>query len=494
MDYQRKGASVQLGKRLAALSPEQQALFERKVKQKALHLSQQDKIAFQQDRQRFPLSFAQKQLWFLSQLEPESAAYNVPLSLWLKGNLDVPVLEQAFNALLQYQDILRTAFLYDESGEDDEPFQVVASSLTLPLPLIDLQYLPAEEREQAATQLMREAVQQPFDLAVRPLVRLLLLRIQPASHVLLLCMHHILCDGRSLHIAMAGVMAIYTELVQGQASSLPKLPIQYGDYAVWQRNYLQGQTLSDLLRYWVEQMRDVPVLNLPYAHPHRSDALPKADKTRFELSPQTLIAMKAVCREEAVTLFMLLLACFQVLLWHYTRQEKIVVGVSMNNRRQKEVQNLIGLFVNLLPLQTTFLDQSTFRETLQIVRRTCIDGYAHQDLPLEKLIQALPLKRLGSSMPLIQVAFDYQKGVSSLEENTLLQIEPFSDISAEQPRFDLTLRLSETTENILGALEYNRSQFEEATIVQMARQFTLLVDKLAHLPDMVLHEVSLLLA
>ncbi|MGH2508731.1 MAG: condensation domain-containing protein, partial [Ktedonobacteraceae bacterium] len=286
------------------------------------------------------------------------------------------------------------------------------------------------------------------------------------------------------------VMAIYTALMKEQSIPLPALPIQYGDYAAWQRSYLQGETLAGLLRYWVEQLRDVPFLNLPYDYPRRADPMAYAAKVRFERSYQNLTAMRTFCREESITLFMFLLACFQVLLWYQTQQEKIVVGVAMNNRQQPETHHLIGLFVNLLPLQTDFHSLLTFREILQKVRKTCIDGYAHQDLPFEKLVQALPLKRLGSYVPLIQVTFDFQKRTSHVEENELLQVEPYSDISADQPRFDLMLRLSEAAESIQGVLEYNRSLFEETTIVQMVQQFTWLTDKLVQSPNMSLHEMS----
>jgi hypothetical protein len=488
MNNQRESLPTHLSQRLAALSPEQRALLQKRIQQKADDAHGSHKILRQQNRHCFPLSFAQERLWFLSQMEPDNPAYNVPQVMQFKGPLDIFALERTFNELLQRHDVLRTTFLFD----DEEPVQIVAPELTILLPVIDLQQLPNERREDVARQLIMEAVQQPFDLEEGPLLRLLVLRFSQEYHVLLLNMHHILCDGWSMRRILSNeIKTLYASFTRGLSSPLPTLPIQYGDYAFWQRHYLQGKTMDDLLNYWATRLQDVPALNLPYDHPRVARGQPGSEKVHFKFSHPLLASLRSLCHEEGVTLFMALLAGFQSLLYRHTHQEKITLGVSVNDRDQPETNLLIGFFVNMLLLQTDFAESPTFREVLQRVRTVCLDGYSHRDLPFEKLVQILHPGRLGNRTPLVQVTFDFQKKAQRTEDNVGVRIEPFPGIAVGRARFDLTMRLSESAEYVEGSLEYNTNLFERATIAKIADQFTTLLDGFVRYPHVPIGEVLL---
>jgi hypothetical protein len=488
MNNRREKFSAQLSQRLAALSQEQRTLLQKKIQQKAAGIHGSHKIVKQHDRQRFPLSFAQERLWFLSQMEPDDPAYNVPQVMQFKGPLVVFALEQTFNELVRRHDVLRTTFPFD----DEDPVQVVVPELQVALPVIDLQRVPDKRREEIARQLIIRVVQQPFDLAEGPLLRLLLLRLQQDHHVLLLNMHHILCDGWSMRRILGNeIKTLYRALMRGLPSPLPELPIQYGDYASWQRHYLQGKTLDDLLTYWTTQLRHISTLDLPYDHPGAARRRSGSEKVHFSVINPQLALLRALCREDGVTLFMALLASFQALLCRSTRQEKIMIGVTVNDRSQPETNLLVGFFVNMLMLQTDFSDNPTFREVLRRVRTVCLDGFAHRELPFEKLVQILHPVRSGNHTPLVQVNFDFQKEMPQTQEDTGIRIEPFSGISVGQARFDLAVRLSESTEYVQGSIEYNTSLFERPTILKLANQFTKLLDELVQFPDIPLHELLL---
>lgn len=488
MNTRREDSLEQLSQRLAALSPEQQMLLQKRLRQKATEAHGPRKIIRQNDRCYFPLSFAQERLWFISQMEPDNPAYNVPQVMQFKGPLIVSVLERTFSELVRRHDILRTTFRFD----DEDPMQVVTPELEVPLPVFDLQHISAERREETARQLITEAIQQPFDLADGPPLRLLLVRLQQDHHVLVMNMHHILCDGWSIRrILSKEISALYVALTKGLPSPLPELPIQYGDYASWQRHYLQGKTLDDLLNYWTTHLQYIPALDLPYDYPRVAGMLAVSEKVHFNVTAPVLTSLRSLCHEEDATLFMAMLAGFQTLLSRNTHQEKITIGVSMNDRNQPEMNLLIGFFVNMLMLQTDFSGNPTFREVLQRTRTVCLDGYSHRDLPFEKLVQKLRPRRSGNNTPIVQVSFDFQKKVPRKEENAGIRVEPYAGVAVGRARFDLTVRLSESAEYIQGSLEYNSSLFEKATIVKMASQFTTLLRELVQNPHIPVREILL---
>src|SRR5919205_721694 len=321
----------------------------------------------------FPVSFAQQRLLFLDQLEPGSPFYNVPLAISMKGKLNVSALENTFAEIVRRHEALRTTFSIDESG----PVQVVAKSLALELPVI-------ETSESEASRLAKEEAEQPFDLNKGPLVRARLLAIGPDDYVLLFTIHHIVSDGWSMGVLFRELGAIYEAFSQEQPSPLPELPIQYADYAVWQREWLPGEVLQGQIDYWKTTLAGAaPTLELPTDRPRPAIQQFHGAK-QVRLIPQSLTErLKQLSLQERVTLFMTLLAAFKVLLWRYTYQDDIVIGSPIANRTRAETEGLIGFFVNTLVLRTNLSGDPGFRDLLKRVREACLGAYAHQDVPFE---------------------------------------------------------------------------------------------------------------
>src|SRR5215217_5778565 len=315
-------------------------------------VSESQKIVRRQPRAELPLSFAQQRLWFLDQLAPGSAAYNLSGRLRLEGDLDVSSLEASLNEIVRRHEALRTIF----STHDGEPVQIILSELLLPLPLIDLSHLPTSERETAIRQLCEEEASQPFDLSTGPLVRARLLRLSKLpgeEHILLLSMHHIISDGWSISLLIRELATLYEAYAVGAKSPLKELSLQYGDYAVWQREWLQGEVLQQQLAYWRKQLADAPpVLELPADRPRPQVQTFRGAALPFKLSKELAEELRALSRREGVTLYMTLLAGLQTLLARYTGQEDISTGTPIANRRLGEIENLIGFFVNTLVLRT----------------------------------------------------------------------------------------------------------------------------------------------
>ncbi len=410
--------------------------------------------------QKLPLSFSQQRLWFLDQLEPESPLYNVPHVVRVTGKLDVAVLDRTLNEIVRRHETLRTRF----ETVDDQPVQVIAETLKLDLAIRDLSSLPAAERVDEARRLALEEVKRPFRLSTGPLLRPTLLRLDDQDHVLVLNTHHIISDRWSLGVLSQELAAIYEAYLEGQPSPLPELTIQYPDYAVWQREYLSGPALDQQLQYWKQQLQGAPpVLELPTDRPrppiqtfngaHKSQILPKA----------LLDKLKTLSREEGSTLFMVLLAAFDVLLARYSGQDDIVVGSPIAGRNRAETEKLIGFFVNTLVLRNELSGNPTFRELLKRVRETTLAAYAHQDLPFEKLVEELKPERDLSRNPLFQVMLILQNAPTGGQKMGTASVGPFP-LSARSSKFDLTLICAETAEGLRTTLEYNTDLFQAATI------------------------------
>src|SRR6185369_5393285 len=368
--------------------------------------SESQKIVSRGTRDAVPLSFAQQRLWFLDQLAPGGAAYNLSGRLHLEGRLDTPALEASLNEIVRRHEALRTIF----STRDGEPVQIILSGLRLPLPLVDLS--PSEIQK-----FCEKEAQRPFDLVTGPLVRAHLLRLSPKDHILLLSMHHIVSDGWSIGLLIREVAALYEAYAAGAESALKELSLQYGDYALWQREWLQGAVLDQQLSYWRKQLAgDLPVLQLPLDKPRSATSSFHSEIFSYSLSKKTTEALQSMSRSEGVTLFMSLLAAFQLLLWRYSGQEDITVGTPVANRTRAETEDLIGFFVNTLVLRADVSGNPTFRELLQRVRETALSAYAHQDIPFEKLVEELAPERNLSVTPLFQVMF-------ALENTPLPELE-----------------------------------------------------------------------
>jgi amino acid adenylation domain-containing protein len=435
-----------------------------------------------------PLSFAQQRLWFLAQLEPDNPLYNSPAAIRLKGQLNIAALEQSLNEILRRHEVLRTSFKTVEG----RPVQVISPATPLSLPAIDLSELPQAQQEAKVRQLAIAHAQQPFALDTAPMLRVKLLRLSQQEHVALFVMHHIVCDGWSTDVLVRELSALYKVFSTGQPSPLPELPIQYVDFAVWQRQWLQGEVLEKQLAYWKQQLgANLPVLQLPTVRPRESVKTSRGATQSFVIPSNLSAALQALSRQEGVTLFMTLLAGFQILLQRYTNQDDIVVGTDVANRNRAEIESLIGFFVNLLVLRTDLSDNPSFWELLKRVREVTLGAYAHQDLPFDKLVEVLRPDRQSTHTPLFQVLFVLQNApMTTLELPglTLSQLEIEENIT----RFDLALFLIETPQGIEGMWQYNADLFDSTTIQRMSGHFETLLNSIVTQPDARINSLEML--
>jgi len=434
------------------------------------------------------LSFAQQRLWFFDQLEPGLSAYNTPAAVRLKGPLNLAALEQSLNEIVQRHESLRTTF----GKVEGRPTQVIAPTLTIKLPIVDLRNLPASERETEVRRWVTAEAQRPFDLSKGPLIRCTVLRLGSEEHVGLLTMHHIISDGWSTGILVRELVTLYVTFCAGGSSPLPALPIQYADFAHWQRQWLQGEVLETQIAYWKEQLAGAPALiDLPTDHPrpavqtfrgaHLSLVLPKHLKDGF----------KALGRQEGVTFFMAMLAAFKVLLYRYTGQDDLIVGTPIANRNRVETEGLIGFFVNALVLRTDLSGNPSFREFLRRVREVCLGAYSHQSLPFDRLVEELHVKRDLSRNPLFQVMFVLLNAPLRPLELPGLTLGLVGGDS-ETAHFDLTLQIVDTEQELTATFVYNTDLFEAGRIARMLGHLQTLLEAIVADPEQRLSDLPLL--
>ncbi|HEX8559851.1 MAG TPA: amino acid adenylation domain-containing protein, partial [Pyrinomonadaceae bacterium] len=424
----------------------------------------------------FPLSFAQQRLWFLHQLEPAGAAYNMPVAFRLSGRLDVSALERALNEMVSRHEILRTTF----DVLDEQPVQLVsAAAQTLTPALMDLSALPATEREAEAARLAEEEVGRPFDLGAGPLLRALLLRLGAEEHVLLLTAHHIISDGWSQGVLIGELGVLYEAFAAGRESPLPPLPIQYADFAEWQRGWLQGEELERQLAYWRGRLAGAPPsLELPTDRARPPAQSFNGARESFALSRELSSRLAELSLREDATLYMTLLAAFKVLLSRCAGQSDIVVGTPVANRGREELEGLVGFFVNTLALRTDLSGDPTFLELLGRVREVCLGAYAHQDAPFEMLVEELRPVRDASRNPLFQVMFALQNTPEPAFGQSELVASPF-EVKTGRAQFDLTLDAAEADGQIQCSLVYNTDLFDARTVRLMAERFRVLLEGVA---------------
>jgi amino acid adenylation domain-containing protein len=435
-----------------------------------------------------PLSFAQERLWFLHQLDPGSSAYNLSAAFRLRGTLDTEALAGGFAGLVRRHESLRTAFHSGEQG----PVQTPLAPEPLPVPVVDLSEVPQERRDTAARQLAQQEARQAFDLSAGRLIRVTCLRLGEAEHMLVVVLHHIAADGWSLGIIVQELSDLYTSLTQGVEPSLPELPIQYADYACWQREYLQGETVAEQLGYWRRQLDGVPVVELPADRPRpvavssRGGAVPLA-------APEPLVGELArLCRREGVSLFMILVAAFQALISRATGERDVPVGAPIANRARRELERIVGFFVNSLVLRVDLQGDPSWRELLGRVREVCLEAFAHQDLPFEQLVEALQPERNLSRTPLFQHMLALQNALVAAPDLPGLSLSPVA-FQHGTAKFDLTLDLWESG-GLQGNLVYSADLFDATTAGRMAEQLlTLLAGAVAD-PGVRLSELPLLAA
>src|SRR5262245_45065390 len=437
----------------------------------------------------FPLSFAQRRLWFLHQLAPASIAYNAPLSARFTGPLDVEALERSFAALVRRHESLRTTF---RIGPQNEPIQVVSAHLPLTLPVFDLEYLPEEQRVGAARQWAYDEARQLFDLTKGPLLRAKLLRLGTDDHVVIVTMHHIVSDGWSLGVLLRDLIEFYTATIEGRSHSLADLSVQYGDFATWQQEWLQNETLDEQLRYWKEALAGAPeALELPTDMPRPCVQNFAGAQLQWEL-PLTLVdAVRNCSQQQQCTPFMTFLASWQALLHRYTGQDDICVGTPIANRNRAELEGLIGFFVNTLAMRGDLSGDPSFSELLAQVRQTALEAYAHQDLPFERLVEELQPHRNLSRSPLCQVLFVYQNSPLPTMAAGGMTIEPW-EVHPGTSKFDLSLFLVEREDRIQVLLEFATDLFERTTAELLGDHWQRLLAAAVERPDLRLSELPLL--
>jgi amino acid adenylation domain-containing protein len=433
-----------------------------------------------------PLSFAQQRLWFLDRMQPGNPLYNLPGAVRLKGSLDVAALKRSFNEIVRRHEALRTTF----DTVDGQPIQAIAPTLKLAIPVLDWQQVEANQREAEVLSLADDEAQQPFDLAKRPLIRITLVRLAETEYVALFTMHHIISDAWSMGVLVRELSTLYEAFSTGQPSPLPELPIQYPDFAAWQRRWLQGEVLETQLSYWRKQLGgSLPVLQLPTDRPRPKVQTFRGATYSFALDSTLTKALKKLSQQEEVTSFMTLLAAFKTLLYRYTFQEDILVGSPIANRNRTEIEQLIGFFVNTLVLRTNLSGNPTFRELLTRVKQTIWDAHEHQDLPFEKLVEELQPERDLSYSPLFQVMFVLQNAPTEDLQFADLTMT-FLPQENSTAKFDLVLSMSETDSEIVGTFEYNSDLFDRSTIARFSKNFGSLLagivknpeQSIAHLP------------
>ena len=476
-----------LDRRLAALSPQQRLLLERRLQERGIHLPTSDRIPKRSQPDNLPLSFAQTRLWFIQQLDPDNIAYNLATALHLYGEFNAAVLEKALNEIVRRHEILRTRFCTDSQGQ---PIQQIVPNLTLSIPIVDL--TQAETDREIVWQCVRQEASRPFDLTRAPLMRLKLLHLGDREWVLSVVLHHLICDRWSVGVLVRELSALYNAFLHGQPSPLANLPVQYGDYALWQRDWLQGEALDRQLAYWRQQLDDAPpVLDLPGDRPRPAIQTYRGAREPIALSKSLSQALKRLCVEEGATPYMVLLSAFNVLLYRYTNRADIVVGTDIANRDRREIEGAIGLFFNTLVLRTDLSGNPTFRELLARVREVALGAYAHQELPFEKLVEALNPERSLSRMPLYQVKFDLQQAPVRSLELSGLTVTPFP-VENGTTKFDLRFNLQDTADGIAGEVEYSSDLFDAATVRRIVAHFQTLLARVTDHPDRPLSALSLL--
>ncbi|HYF52421.1 MAG TPA: amino acid adenylation domain-containing protein [Planctomycetota bacterium] len=490
----------ELRERIAKLSPEQRRLLEHKLQQKVrdrIESIASDTLHIRRNHaEALPLSFAQQRLWFLSQLDEQSTQYNIPYAVELKGRLSVEALSQTLRTIVARHEALRTTF----SLENGVAVQRVGSASNVELKQIDLSHAPAEVREQLKMDTLRQEAKRRFDLRREVLIRAALVKLQADEFVLLLTIHHIAADAWSFGVLFRELGTLYEAFSKGAQNPLPPLDIQYADFSIWQREWLSGETLGKQLNYWKRKLGGLAVLDLPTDNPRPAKMTYEGRRLTFTLPAALSLELKQLARKERVSEYMLLLAAFKVLLRRYSGQTDIAVGSPIANRNRIELEKLIGFFVNTLVLRTDLGGNLTFRELLSRVRETCLDAYAHQELPFEKLVEELQPQRDPSRNPFFQTAFVLQNTPIAPLKLTNLVITPLP-LHDGTAKFDLTLMMHESRGQFSGILEYRSDLFEDDTIRRMAGHLqTLLtgivaqpetaISKLPLLSDLELHQVK----
>jgi amino acid adenylation domain-containing protein len=483
-------ADPKLSQQLSALTGAQRRLLELRLMKKSRREPKARQTITPRQLKTAPLSYNQQGLWLLDQLMPGESGYHTPTATRLKGMLNVEALRQALQGVINRHDALRTIF----KTIDGEPIQVV-KEIVLEAPRIDLTKKPENERESAALDILRHDVRRAFDLAEGPLIRAIIVRLREDEHILAVTTHHVVTDGWSVGIFQRELSALYEAYSNGRLSPLAELPIQYTDYALWQREWFEGEVYESQLAYWRRQFATMPqALELPVDHARPNVQTYRAfrgARQAITLPSNLTRRLKQLCQKENVTLFMLLMAAYQILLHRYTGEEDIVVGTPIAGRPVTETDALIGLFINTLALRANISGTTGVRDFLSQVKQVALGAYAHQDLAFERLVKELQPDRALAQNPLFQVMFVLQSEEAHSLQLSGLAAEPFS-IDRPTANFDLTLDIIERKDDLVCRFESNADLFESETIARMMGHFQNLLEGIAQNPEQKISELPLL--
>ena len=467
---------------IANLPPEKRAVLEMMLQEQGVDLSQMPILPVSGSRDSLPLSFAQQRLWFLDQMEPGSPLYNICSPVRIKGRLDADALKKSFEHIVQKHETLRTTFF----KENAEARQCVHPSADL-----DFELIPVKQDDEVMQYIAAEA-SHAFQLQEKAPIRVRLFKISDDEHVAVLTLHHIVSDNWSTGVLIKEFMEIYPLLAQGKIPSSAPLRIQYADFASWQRKWLSGKTLQNQLDYWAEKLAGLPpALDLPTDFPRPAYQSHNGDFLTFTLSPEQTAALKTLAEQKNVTLFMTLMAAFEILLYKYSRQEDFAIGTPIANRNRAEIEPLIGFFINTLVIRSDISPKSTIDDLLLKVKETMIGAYAHQDLPFEMLVEKLDPERDMSQSPLFQTMLVFNNAPVETLKLPGLELE-LIEFENKTTKFDLIFNFVENKDRLQGKVEFNTDLFRPETIRAMFGHFLRIVDEMTQSPRQSISDLSLL--
>ena len=482
-----------ISQRISALTPEQRALFEARLKQKGLRtdVTAVQTIPRRQDRDSptCPASIDQERLWFIEQLQPGNTAYNIFNASRIRGSLNVPIMERVINELIKRHEVLRTTL----KSVDGLPVQVIAADLKIALEPVSLEHLLEAERYDEAVRLTTAEFARPFDLENGPLVRVGLLRLAPDDFVLQVNMQHAITDRWSFAVFEKELAVLYQAFATGHPSPLPELPIQFADYAVWQRERMNGDEYKKDLEYWRKQLAGAPfVLDFPTDFPRPPIQNFRGARVYVSYPKSLLDGLKELSRREGVTMFMTLMAAYKTLIYRYTNQHDVLISTPIGTRLRPETENLVGYLLNLLIVRTDLSGDPTFRELLKREQDACVGAFAHQEVPFGKLVQELKPVQDPSRNPIAQVAFLYLDFPEATAMQFLGLTATHIDIDNGASRFDITLAMTETPDGFTVSIEYIRDIFEHARMERMAQHLQVLLAGIVANPDAHISDLPIL--
>ncbi|HSN98753.1 MAG TPA: condensation domain-containing protein, partial [Candidatus Nanopelagicales bacterium] len=474
--------------RLDSLSPTRRALLQKLLQNQPQSAKPASTVGARPAGAPPPLSHAQQRLWFLDQLDGASATYNMGGAMRLDGALDASALERSIQDIVARHEVLRTNFV----AREGKPVQIISPSVTCHMERISLEALERDVQEAEVERLATEYIQRPFNLTSDHLFRVTLLRLRDQAHVLLLAVHHIISDGWSIAIFFQELCALYEAHASRKVPALMPLPIQYADYAYWQQTSLSRERIAPALDYWRGRLQGAPAtLDLPFDRPRPPVQSFQGRKLRFHLDEALTARLMDLRRETGATLFMIMLSGFAIVLSRYSHQHDLVLGTPVANRQMKEVEPLLGFFVNTLAIRLDLSGRPTVRELLARVRESCLGDYGHQELPFELLVEELKPERNLSHSPIFQVMFVLQNAQSDVKRLADLDVSIF-DPEMGTSMFDLTLFIQEKEDGLAGAVEYNTDLFDEATIARFVDHYRTLLTALAAGPERPIADLPLL--